>query len=72
MKIDSGDLNSVLIITYHDVGAGMEWQNGLHFHYVNNPSKLILEDDDHFETEFLPTDLEEALKIRDSLSIMDY
>lgn len=68
--IDSGDLNSVLIITYHD--GDDEWSYGLHFRYKNQPSVLIVEDNDYFETEYATADLADALKIRDSKTIKDY
>lgn len=70
VKIDSGDLNTVLIITYHD--GKDEWSNGLHFNWRNQPDHLILQDNDGFESDFVPTDLDKALEIRDSLSIVDY
>lgn len=70
LKIESGDLNSVLIITYHD--SGTEWSNGLHFKYKNQPSKLIMQDQNGFEYDYSPTSLADALSIRNSKSIIDY
>lgn len=70
LKIDSGDLNSVLIITYHD-GDDM-WSYGLHFKWKNQPTTLILQDEIGFEYSYVTTDLEDALKIRDSKTISDY
>lgn len=70
VKFNSGDLNTVLIITYHD--GGDEWQNGLHFKYKNMPDRLILEDSDHYEYDFEPTDIEEALRILNTKTIYDY
>ena len=69
-KIDEGDLNSVIIVTYHDGGA--IWQNGLHFKWKNQPETLILEDSDHFEYEFRTTNLNGALSLRNSKTIKDY
>lgn len=43
VKMESGDLNDVLIITYHD--GGDTWSYSLHFHYKNQPSKLIMQGD---------------------------
>lgn len=70
VKIDSGDLNSVVIITYHD--GGNVWQNGLHFKWVRQPDPLILQDNDGFEWDYYPTDLENALAIRQSKTIHNY
>jgi len=70
LRITSGDLNSVLIITYHD-GESV-WQEGLHFKYKNHPERLILEDNDHFEYEYNTTNLNDALRIRDQKRIVDY
>lgn len=70
LKIDSGDLNSVLIITYHD--GDDVWSYGLHFNWKNQPDTLILQDNNGFETKFMTTDLSKALEIRDSKTIIDY
>ena len=70
IKIDSGDLNNVLIITYHD--GEDEWSYGLHYNWRNQPDHLIVQDEDGFEYDFSPTNLNEALGIKDSLSIVDY
>jgi len=69
-KIESGDLNSVLITTYRD--GDDTWSYGFHFHYKNNPSKLIMQDNDGFEYEYSTTDLTSALEIRNSKTINDY
>lgn len=68
--IESGDLNDVLITTYHD--GGDTWSYGLHFHYKNHPSTLIVQDSDGFEWKYRATDLTNALVIRDSKTIHDY
>lgn len=70
LKIESGDLNSVLIITYHD--GDMEWSNGLHFKYVNQPDHMIMEDQNHYEWDYYTTNLDDALKKRSSKTITDY
>lgn len=64
----SGDLNSVLIITYHD--SGESWSEGLHFKWKNSPEKLIVELNG-FDYEYSPTDLEEAIKLKDKLTIVE-
>ena len=70
VKMESGDLNDVLIITYHD--GGDTWSYGLHFHYKNQPSKLIMQDNDGFEYEYTTTDLAKALELRASKTIHEY
>ncbi len=70
LRIESGDLNSVLIVTYHE--GNTAWSNGLRFNWVNQPDHLILEDSDHFEWDFYPTDLYAALSIKSTKRIVDY
>ena len=70
VKIDSGDLNSVLVVSYHD-GEDI-WQEGMHFKYKNQPDHLVHEDWYGFETDFYPTDLLDALEIKDKKTIHDY
>ena len=70
VKIDSGDLNSVVIITYHD-GPDI-WSYGLHFKWVNQPDHLILQDNDGFEYDFYTTDLDKALDVVKTKTIYDY
>ena len=70
VRIDSGDLNNVLIITYHD--GGDTWQYGLHFKWKNDPEILTVQDPYGYEDMYYTTDLDSALKTRDSKSIKDY
>lgn len=70
VKIDSGDLNSVVIITYHD--GSDKWQYGLHFKWARQPDHLVLQDNDGFEYDFYSTDLDNALKIRGTMRMIDY
>lgn len=70
IKMESGSLNDVLIITYHD--GGDTWSYGLHFHYKNQPTKLIMQDNDGFEYEYSTTNLTSALALRNSKTIRDY
>lgn len=70
LRIDSGDLNNVLIITYHD-GSDV-WSYGLHFKWKNQPDHLILQDNDGFEYDYYTTKLDKALKIKDQKTIHDY
>lgn len=69
LKIKSGDLNSTLLFTYHD--GGDVWDEALYFKYKNQPSILILEDGNHLQWEFSPTNLENALKLRDMKKITE-
>ena len=70
IKIDSGTLNDVVIITYHD--GGDTWQEGLHFKWVRQPDHLIMEDHNHFEYDFYTTNLNSALAIRNTKNIHNY
>ncbi len=70
VKIDSGTLNDVVIITYHD--GEMEWSYGLHFKWVRQPDHLIVEDSYGFENDYYATGLERALDLRDNKTITDY
>lgn len=70
LKIDSGTLNDVVIYTYHMDGT--EWSYGIHFKYKSSPSKVIEQDNDGFEYEFLPADLNEALRYLSQKTIHDY
>lgn len=70
IKIDSGTLNDVVKITYHD--GNYTWQEGFHFKWAGQPDHLVMEDSNHFDYDFYTTDLDKALKIRDSHSITDY
>lgn len=70
LKIDSGDLNNGLIITYHD--GDDTWSNKLYFAWQRQPDHLILEDYYGIETDFNSTSLSTALKIKDNKTIIDY
>ena len=70
VKIVSGDLNSVLIITYNE--DGYKWSYGLHFKWKNQPDHLIVQDEDGYEYDFYTTDLSKALKLKESKKIIDY
>lgn len=70
VKIDSGDLNDVLMVTYNFDGDPVPY--GFHFKYKNNPEHLVVQDNDGFELDFSPTDLSKALALRDGKNIKDY
>lgn len=70
VKMVSGNLNSVLIITYHE--GGTKWSYGLHFKYKNQPDHLIVQDNDGFEYDFYPTNLKNALSLRNKRTIINY
>ena len=70
LKIQSGDLNDKVIITYHD--GGDVWSYGLHFKWKNQPDHLIMQDNDGFEFDFYTTDIEDALALKNKKTIYDY
>lgn len=70
LKIESGNLNSYITITYHLDGE--TWSERLHFKYENSPQTLIWNDHNGSPFEFSPTDLDNALTIRNKKQITDY
>ncbi len=70
LKIDSGDLNSRMQVTYHD--GGDTWSNYFYFKWKNQPDNLIMEDSGEYQVQFRATDLDDALEIRDTKKIKDY
>ncbi|MBQ6509751.1 MAG: hypothetical protein IJI07_09800 [Flexilinea sp.] len=70
VKMVSGTLNDVLIITYHD--GGSKWSYGLHFKWKNQPDHLILQDEDGFEWDFYTTNLTKAISLRNKRRIINY
>lgn len=70
VQIDDGDLNSYITVTYHD--GDDSWQYGLCFKRVRQPGRLIQSEEDGTQYEFIATDLNDTLKIRDGLEIVDY
>lgn len=67
VKIDSGDLNEVVMVTYDFDGDIAPY--GFHFKYKNNPEHLIVLDNDGFEIDFYPASISDALAIRDEKTI---
>lgn len=70
VAIESGNLNDILIVTYHD--GGDSWSYGLHFAWKNQPNHLVLEDNDHFEYDYYPTNLDGALRLKSKKKIYNY
>ncbi len=70
VQIDFGNLNEYIVVTYHD-GSNV-WRYGLSFKWKNQPSRLIEQHTDGEKLEFIATDLNDAMKIRDSMTIVDY
>lgn len=70
VKIEEGDLNNVLIITYHD--GKDKWSYGLHFKWKNQPDHLVVEDERGDEWDLKPTNLDEALRLKGQKTIVDY
>lgn len=69
VKIVSGDLNSRIKITYHESHS---WSEYLYFKWKERPDNLIWVDVNGVEFGYIPTDLDEALKIRDEKTIIKY
>ena len=57
-------------MTYHD--GGDIWQNWLYFKYAKMPDHLILADNYDMTYDFYPTDLDDALELRNQKTIHDY
>lgn len=70
LKIDSGDLNTAVTITYHD--GGDTWSYKLHFKYVDHSEHLVMNDQNGFDYDYYTTDLSDALELRDTKRIKDY
>ena len=70
LKIDSGDLNTYVKITYHD--GGDTWSYKLHFKYVDHSEHLVMVDQNGFDYDYYTTDLSDALELRDTKNIKDY
>ena len=70
LKMQSGDLNTSLKITYHD--DGVMWSYLLYFKYKNQPDILVMCDNDGFTREYSPTNLSDALALRKTKTIISY
>ena len=70
VKIDSGNLNDGVQITYDE--GGLKYSNWLHFKWKNQPDHLILVDDDYYDWDFYTTNLDDAIRIRNSKKIVEY
>ncbi len=70
MKIDSGDLNSLLYFYFVD-GDDVALY-AVNFAWQRRPEHLIFQDDDGFDWDYYTTNLTKALELRDSKEIYDY
>ena len=70
VKIVSGTLNDVVIITFND--GGLKWSYGLHFKWAKQPDRLVLEDNDHYTYDYIGTDLQDALNHKNKKKIYNY
>lgn len=70
LRIQEGDLNEGVKVTYHDYGD--TWDNYLHFKWKRQPNHLILVDHNFFEWDYYAVDLNEALEIKARKRISDY
>lgn len=69
IKIESGDFNDIVMATYDFDGDLASY--GFHSKYKNNPEHLVVQGNDGFEQDFSPTDLGDALAIRDGKTIAE-
>lgn len=65
-----GNLNNRITATWHE--GGDQWSWYLHFKYKNAPETLVIIDHNGFSNEFTTTNLERALRVRDTKTIKEY
>lgn len=70
VKIISGDLNDYVLITYHE--GSSNWSEGLSFRWKNQPDTLLVQEESGHATPFAFADLDEALKLRNKLKMINY
>ncbi len=70
VRIVSGDLNDYVLITYHEDNS--KWSEGLCFRWKNQPDTLLVQDEYGHATSFAFANLDEALKIRNKLKMINY
>lgn len=70
VEITSGDLNEYVVVTYHD--GQDNWEEGLRFKRKRQPTTMVWMDGYGVEIEYTASDLQGALEIRDSLTIIEY
>ncbi|MBQ7857459.1 MAG: zinc ribbon domain-containing protein [Oscillospiraceae bacterium] len=69
LEIVTGNLNDRVTITWDYDGDKASWY--LHFKYVNTPTTLVVNDHLGLQTEFSPTDLDDALSVRSTKRIVE-
>ena len=70
MEIDSGNLNEMVFFYY--VYDDYVELYAVNFAWKRQPDHLILQDEYGNDWDYYPTDLNEALELRDSKEIYDY
>lgn len=70
LKIESGDLNTLLLYRYHD--GDSEWSEILHFNYENNPSTLIYVDNSGAKNKYRATSIEKVQDLLNTKQVVDY
>ena len=70
VEIVEGTLNTYVLITYHE--EDLTWDEAICFKWQGQPDILVWQDSDGFATEFYPTDIDKALEVRDTKTIIDY
>ena len=63
-------MNDLVLITYHD--GGSTWQEAFCFSWKYQPDKLLYQDHNYGSYEYFTTDLDAALKLRNTKTIIDY
>ena len=69
VKIVSGDLNSYVLITYDD--GSYSWDEALSFKWKRQPDHLVCQDSNYYSYDFYSTNLDNALAVRDTKTIVD-
>ena len=63
-------MNGKIAVAWHS--GGDEWSWKLHFKYNDYPETLVVNNHNRFATEFTITDLDNALKLRNTKTIHEY
>lgn len=70
VAIESGDLNSTLVFSYHLDGTA--YQYSAFFKWKRSPNHLVVVDDDDFDYDYYPTDLSDALQLKKQKTVTLY
>lgn len=70
VKIVSGDLNSYVLLRFHD--GNSVYEEALSFKWKNKPDQLVYQDAFGDDWNYTPTDLDDALLLRNKKTIYDH